>query len=160
MKIAFILFTLILSGTEVSLTFSDLLFIYKNDINQSIIKLEKLGFEFNQTQKLDNGDEGIVWKYVNSEEKNNSLFVAKFCLKSNCGNVMVQTNNKEVYENLKEQAIENGFVYNSTEIGAYEPIDEIISIYYKDNFSLEISEGKYKDGTGKLYTINLSKLPN
>ncbi len=156
MKLSLIILTLLFLSVEKPITFSDLLFAYENDLNSVSDKFNAIGFKFEKTENNKYGGNGVVWRYVANGDDKINLFVAKFCLKSNCGGIQVQTDNEKLYFDLKKEAIALGFEYADSNIGNYEKIDEIYSYYYKDNLMLQMSEGKYKNGTGNLYSLLIS----
>ena len=149
-----ILLLFIVLNTNQPLNFNDLIFAYENNLSDVTELMNKKEFTFEQTAE-ENGEKGMVWKYKPENDTNFTLFLAKFCLKKSCGGIHIQTDNKEQYFALKEQALKYGFEYDSSEVAEYEQEDAISFFYYYEDFTLIMSEGKSKGKQS--YTITLKK---
>jgi hypothetical protein len=137
------------------LNFEDLIFSYQNNVGTVTDFINQKGFSFSETTRED-GQEGMVWKYDRTSENNILLFFAKFCYNSNCGGIHIQTDSKDLFFNLKKQALKYGFKYETSKVSEYENEDGISSTYYYKDFSLIMSEGKTNSGR-TTYTITLIK---
>lgn len=157
MKITFIILALIFTTVDSPISFLDLIFAYENDLDAVTDKFNSLGFEFETTDSNDIGGDAVVWRYTSvNKDVGLNLFVAKYCFKSNCGGVQVQTNSESLHSKLKKEAVALGFIYKDSEIGKYGSTDEVSSYYYKDNLMLIMSVIKYKSGKDNLYSALLS----
>lgn len=152
--ISIISLILITFNTNQPLNFNDLIFAYENNLDKVTALMNKKEFSFEQTAE-ENNEKGMVWKYHSKNNSNSTLFLAKFCLKENCGGIHIQTDIKEQYFSLKKQAIEYGFKYDSSEVSEYGKEDAISFFYYFKDYTLIMSEGKTNKGAS--YTITLRK---